>query len=146
MKWFKKRLEAIVEDDKKIKQTKLADEVAALTEKPKSLGFPFRSELLETCYHPVIQSGGTYNLKPSAQTEETLLHYDNGTIIVTIGYRFRNYCTNISRTFFFNATKAQRRYYKILTTCYMHILNKLKHGVRLCDIYKTAVTYISKVQ
>jgi len=146
IKWFKSQLETIVTDDKQIKQTILAEKVAALAEKPKTLGFPFKAEHIEPCYDPVLQSGGSYNLKPSASTQDTQLHYESGTVLMSVGFRFRNYCTNLSRTFFFNASEEQRKNYKILLHVYKAILNKLKHGVRLCDVWESAVNLVRRVK
>lgn len=146
MKFFKTRLEKIVEDDETANQAKIADQIAAISDKPKKVNSPFKADLIEPCYDPVIQSGGVYNLRPSAQTEDSNLHYDNGTIICSLGFRFRNYCTNLSRTFFFNATKDQRRNYKILTALYAHVLQKLHHGVKLCDVYNEALKWVKKVK
>ena len=40
MKYFKKKLEKIVEDDDQINQTKIADEISALADAPKKIGLP----------------------------------------------------------------------------------------------------------
>lgn len=146
MKWFKKKLETIVENDDQIKHVALSDELGNLADKPRTIGVKFKSELLEPCYDPLIQSGGVYSLKPSAQIQDSNLHYDSGTIVVSLGYRFRNYCSNIVRTFFFNASKDQRRNYKILTHVYTQIMSSLKHGVRLSDVWNIAIECIRKTK
>lgn len=146
MKYFKTKLEKIVEDDETANQVKIADELATLADKPKKVNLPFKADLIEPCYDPVVQSGGVYSLRPSAQTLDADLHYDNGTILCSLGFRFRNYCTNLTRTFFFNATKEQRRNYKILIALYAHVLQKLQHGAKLSDIWGSAVQWVRKVK
>jgi len=57
---------------------------------------------VDTCYLPIIQSGGVYDLKPSAVANEDTLHF--GTIVVAAGLRYKGFCTNIARTFLIDAT------------------------------------------
>lgn len=49
-----------------------------------------RTEYVDSCYWPIIQSGGSYNLKPSAQSNSELLH--SGVIICSFGASYRYYC------------------------------------------------------
>jgi len=51
-------------------------------------------------------SGGKYDLRPSAQSNDDLLSFD--TIILQLGVRYKNYCTNVGRTYFINATENQK--------------------------------------
>jgi nucleosome binding factor SPN SPT16 subunit len=57
----------------------------------------------EWCYTPIIQSGGKYDLRPSAVSDESPLH--DGTIVCSLGVRYKSYCSNISRTFLVNPEK-----------------------------------------
>ena len=50
------------------------------------------------CYAPIIQSGGSYQLKFSTVSSDERLHF--GTIICCIGVRYKSYCSNICRTVF----------------------------------------------
>ena len=50
------------------------------------------------CYPPIVQSGGEYDLKPSASSTGSTLHF--GTIVCSVGVRYRGYCANVARTFF----------------------------------------------
>jgi nucleosome binding factor SPN SPT16 subunit len=51
----------------------------------------------EWCYSPIIQSGGNYDLKSSAQSDDQRLKL--GVILCSLGVRYKSYCSNIARTF-----------------------------------------------
>ena len=55
------------------------------------------------CYSPIIQSGGVYDFKSSAESDNRVLH--DGTILCSFGVRYKSYCSNIGRTILFNPTK-----------------------------------------
>lgn len=54
-------------------------------------------------YTPIIQSGGEYDLKPSAESNEKNL--EAGVILASIGLRVRSYCSNLGRTFLIDPAK-----------------------------------------
>ncbi len=60
-------------------------------------------KLVEWCYPPIIQSGGKYDLKPSAQSDQSNLHA--GTVVCSFGARYNSYCSNIGRTILINPEK-----------------------------------------
>ena len=78
-----KRIEDCIEEDKKEKHSILADETEKAFEDPAKLGVKLAADLLESCYTPIIQSGGVFDLKPSAQSSDEKLHY--GTITCSLG-------------------------------------------------------------
>lgn len=59
------------------------------------------------CYPPIIQSGGKYDLRVSAQSNGDNLH--EGTIIASMGIRFKSYCSNIARTYLTNPEKVHAK-------------------------------------
>ena len=107
-----KRIEDCIEEDKKEKHSILADETEKAFEDPAKLGVKLAADLLESCYTPIIQSGGVFDLKPSAQSSDEKLHY--GTITCSLGARYKSYCANVGRTLIINPSKAQERNYKLL--------------------------------
>lgn len=60
-------------------------------------------DLTDWSYTPIIQSGGKYDLKPSANSNGDKLHA--GTILCSLGGRYKSYCTNISRTYLVDPEK-----------------------------------------
>lgn len=47
---------------------------------------------------PIVQSGGSYDLRPQAESNDFELNYD--IIIATCGFKYRDYNTSMSRTLF----------------------------------------------
>ena len=100
-------MEEIVDQEVAITHEKLSEEMEACIEstdklqKVKIKSVP--PEDLEICYSPVIQSGGTYSLKASAQSDTNKLKYD--VIIASMGVRYKNYCSNVGRTYFVDPVK-----------------------------------------
>lgn len=83
-------------------------------------------DLVEICYPAIIQSGGSYNLKFSAQSDKNNLHF--GTIICALGFRFKNYCSNIVRTLLVDPTEKIQENYKYLLSLEEELINSLKDG------------------
>ena len=67
------------------------------------------TDFIDLCYTPVIQSGGKYNLKPQAVSNDENLSYD--VIICSVGGEYRQYKTNIIRTLLINPTDDQKENY-----------------------------------
>ena len=59
-------------------------------------------DLIDSCYLPIIQSGGVYELKPSAVSNDQTMHF--GVIVVALGLRYKGFCSNIARTLLINST------------------------------------------
>ena len=106
------RLEAVVDEEVAISHDKLADETEEALSTPAKLGVKLAPELIESCYTPIIQSGGKYDLKPSAYSNGDKLHY--GTITCSVGARYKSYCSNVGRTYIIDPTKSQEKTYKLL--------------------------------
>ena len=61
--------------EKKIAHEKLAEETEDIFTEPAKLGVKLSPEFLESCYTPIIQSGGKFDLKPSAFSNGDNLYY-----------------------------------------------------------------------
>lgn len=93
-KVFKENLMETIDSDRKLKHTKMTNMIEeALKDKKKLLGIDPSN--VESCYPSIIQSGGGYTLKYSAQSSKETIHF--GTIIAFIGLRYKNYCSNAVR-------------------------------------------------
>jgi len=57
----------------------------------------------EWVYTPIIQSGGDYDLKVSAQPNEKNLK--PGVILSSLGIRYKSYCASMGRTFLISPSK-----------------------------------------
>ena len=63
----------------------------------------FSIENLDFTYSPVIQSGGYYDFRPQAESNQKNLSFD--TIIWNLAVKYMNFNCAIIRTFFINASK-----------------------------------------
>ncbi|KAF4526369.1 hypothetical protein B566_EDAN014107 [Ephemera danica] len=100
-KYLKDQIMEIIDSDKKVKHSKLAEGVeTALTDKKYVTGVD--SSQLDMCYPPIIQSGGNYSLKFSVVSDKNILHF--GSIVCSLGTRYKSYCSNIVRTLLVNPT------------------------------------------
>lgn len=62
----------------------------------------FETGFGDWCYSPIIQSGGNYELKSSAQSDDQRLKA--GVILCSLGIRYKSYCSNVGRTFMIDPT------------------------------------------
>jgi len=114
-KYVVPKLENIVMDEKKVPHSKLMD----LTEKtilsPTKINVKLKAGNVDICYHPIFQSGGKYDLRPGALSNDDDLHYDSGSLIVcAMGAKYSGYCSNVARTFFIDCSMEKCNAYKVL--------------------------------
>ena len=101
----------IIDKDKKVKHSKLMEELESMTEdKEKCAGFDVDN--IETAYPPIIQSGGNFALKYSAQSDDSTLHF--GTILTMFGIKYKAYCSNLGRCLMVNPSAGQEKNYNPL--------------------------------
>lgn len=140
-KYLKEQIMDIIDRDKKVKHAKLAEGVEqAMTDK-KYVG-NFDTQQIEPCYPPIIQSGGNYALKFSVSSDKNPMHFD--AIVCCMGVRYKNYCSNICRTFMVNPPDKMQKEYDLLLDLFDALVNKLKDGVKLCDVYEEVVTHLKQ--
>lgn len=140
-KYLREEITEIIDSDKKIRHSKLADAVEQASNNKKYMKNVDLSQV-ELCYPAIIQSGGNYNLRFSAQSDKNNLHF--GAITCALGIRYKQYCSNIVRTLLVNPTEEQKDLYEFLVTVQEALLDKLRDGVRLSDVYQTAIDMIAK--
>ncbi|KAI8362394.1 FACT complex subunit spt16 [Mortierella sp. GBAus27b] len=144
--YFIEEMSQIIDEERKITHEKFADKMEnALTDERmyKQLKFPADVRCLgnpEWCYTPIIQSGGDYDLKTSAVSNSQELHA--GTIICSLGVRYKSYCSNIGRTFLIDPNKTQQKNYTFLLDVQRKVLDAMKEGVLIKDIYNRALDFI----
>jgi len=132
------QIEKNLEEDKKFNHATLAEKTEdAIVNPAKSINYQLRQDRLDYCYTPIIQSGGSYNLKVSAMSDDRLLSYD--VIICSLGARYANYCSNVVRTYLTNATKQQEEAYAALLRAQAAALEALRPGRELREVYQAAL-------
>ncbi|KAG8457189.1 hypothetical protein KFE25_004406, partial [Diacronema lutheri] len=102
---------------------------------------PDRADL-DVCYTPIIQSGGEFNLKPSAQSNDELLY--EHVITVSLGGRYKTYCSNVGRTYIINPTNAQQKEYTALLAARSALIAALVPGAIAADAAAAAFDAVSR--
>lgn len=143
---FKKHLiptiEIIIDEAKEVSHSSISDKISTLMENPANISNKLDPQYVELCYAPIIQSGGKYDLRPSAFSNDDNLNF--GTIICSLGTRYKNYCSNVSRTLIVDAKPDQEKNYHFLLKLQAELLKKMKVGDPLSIVYQTAKTLIQK--
>lgn len=138
-KYLKDQIMEIIDSDKKVKHSKLAEGVdAAITNKKYVTGVDVTQ--VDMCYPAIIQSGGNYSLKFSVVSDKNTLHF--GVIVCSLGARYKSYCSNIVRTLLVNPTKTIEDNYTFLLQLEEEILKKLVAGVKISEVYDAGVKYV----
>ncbi|KAI8393680.1 FACT complex subunit-domain-containing protein [Radiomyces spectabilis] len=144
--YFIDEMSTIVDEEKKVSHEKLAEQTEEALLDPKMakrLRIPPEVENkddIDWCYTPIIQSGGNYDLRSSAVSDNKPLHA--GVIICSLGARYKYYCSNIGRTFLIDPSKIQEKNYEFLVDLQTRVLDNIRDGVKIKDIYQKALGYI----
>ncbi len=100
----------------------------------------WKAQFGDWCYSPIIQSGGTYDLRSSAQTDDRKLKA--GVILCSLGIRYKSYCANVGRTFLIDPDQTQEKNYAFLVSLQKFALTLLKEGVVAKEAYAAVVEKI----
>ncbi|KAG0046982.1 FACT complex subunit spt16 [Gryganskiella cystojenkinii] len=143
--YFIEEMWKLIDEERKITHVALAEQTEdVLLDETKYKGLKFPPDAAsgnpEWCYTPIIQSGGDYDLKTSAVSNEKELHA--GTIICSLGVRYKSYCSNIGRTFLIDPNKAQEKNYTFLLDVQRKVLDAMKEGAKVKDVYNRAIDFI----
>jgi nucleosome binding factor SPN SPT16 subunit len=138
---------SIIDEEKQVTHEELSTRIDQIlgdniAKYAKRLKFPSTADLslTEWCYVPIVQSGGDYDLRPSAQSNDQKLHA--GTILCSLGVRYKTYCSNVGRTLLVNPTKTQERNYEFLLEMFGFVLSILRPGTKCKEIYNKVVGYV----
>ena len=137
IKYVIPQVETIIDEEKKVKHSTLSSLIEDRLLEPSKLEVRLKRDKVNTCYAPIVQSGGTYDLKITAQSNNEVLKYD--TIVVSLGARYASYCSNVSRTMFVDPTKQQEKYYGALLKAHGACMSAMRPGNTLSSAYAAAV-------
>lgn len=143
--WIEEMAE-VLDSEKKVTHAALAQKInqkiddVKFFKKVSKLPSDFDSQQLDWAYGPVIESGGQYDLRLSAQSTNENLH--SGCIIAGLGFRYKTYCSTIARTFLIDPSKSQTSNYKILLAAHQAAIAEAKDGVACKDVYNKALGVI----
>lgn len=138
---YVKRMEEVIDSEENIKHEDFASYIEDILENPSKISLKVPKDDVQSCYFPIIQSGGNYDLKVSAQSTNSTLKHD--IIMVSLGARYKNYCSNIARTFFIDPPKKVSEIYEILLQLQDICINVMKPGNQLKMVHKVAIEFLS---
>lgn len=136
-----KELTVIIDKEKKVPHKKLSEKLNdAISKDAGRFLDGIDSRLVDTCYMPIIQSGGNYSLRFSTTSNEENIHF--GCIVSSLGIRYKRYCSNISRTLMIDPTEEQKKNYEFLLEVSDEIIRRLSDGVLLSDLHQQIVDFV----
>lgn len=145
--FFVEEMSEVLDAEKKVTHKQLAETIDQKIDDTKffqglktKLPADFDAAQLDWTYGPVIQSGGNYDLKLTAQPDNNNLHA--GTIIAGMGLRYKSYCSIVARTYLVDPNKSQESNYKLLLDVHQAVLKDAREGVAVKDLYNKALGII----
>uniref|UniRef100_A0A9J2Q690 FACT complex subunit n=1 Tax=Ascaris lumbricoides TaxID=6252 RepID=A0A9J2Q690_ASCLU len=140
--FLRKKIVDIIDQSKKVKHSRLAEDVEKAMTTVQVQQRLADNGNVESCYTPIIQSGGNFSLKLSAESNDKLIHY--GTIVYSLGARYQSYCSNVSRTMLVDPSKELEENYEILLVVENAIIEALKPGAKLSDVYAVGINALKE--
>lgn len=137
------KLEKVIDEEKKVSHSSLMDETEKAILEPARIKVKLKAENVDICYPPIFQSGGEFDLKPSASSNDNYLYYDSTSVIIcAVGSRYNSYCSNVARTFLIDANTVQSKAYEVLLKAHEAAISALKSGNKVSAAYKAASTVV----
>ncbi|XP_068340143.1 FACT complex subunit SPT16-like [Pyrus communis] len=139
------KLEKVIDEEKKISHSSLMDETEKVILEPARIKVKLTAANVDICYPPIFQSGGEFDLKPSASSNDENLCYDSTSVIIcAVGSRYKSYCSNIARTYLIDANSIQSKAYEVLLKAQEAAIGNLKSGKKLSAAYLAALSVVEK--
>ncbi|KAL3843575.1 hypothetical protein ACJIZ3_000978 [Penstemon smallii] len=139
------KVEKVIDEEKKVTHASLMDDTEKALLDPVKIGVKLKAENVDICYPPIFQSGGNFDLRPSASSNDDYLYYDSSSVIIcAIGSRYNSYCSNVARTYLIDSNAAQSKAYEVLLKAQEAAILALKPGTRVSAIYEAAVAVVQR--
>lgn len=141
MNFAVKQVEDIIDQEKKVKHSKLAALLeSAISDPSNKLNIRLKADAVDLAYPPVFQSGGSYDIKYWSRTssEEALSH--QGVILCSLGARYSQYCANVSRTLLVDPSTTQQAEYAAIAAAQSAAIGALVEGAKMSAAYNAAVS------
>lgn len=145
--FFVEEMSQVLDEERAVTHKELCDKIDQKIDDTKffqalksKLPADFDSTQLDWIYGPVVQSGGNYDLKLTAQADNNTLHA--GTIIAGLGLRYKSYCSMVVRTYLVDPNASQESNYKLLLNIHETLIKDARDGVIIKDLYNKALGII----
>ncbi|CAN6453785.1 unnamed protein product [Victoria cruziana] len=137
------KLEVIIDEEKKVSHSTLMDDTEKAILDPSKAKVKLKAENVDICYPPIFQSGGVFDLRPSASSNDDSLCYDATSVIIcAIGALYNSYCSNVARTYLIDANSMQSKAYMVLYKAQEAAIAALKPGNKVSDVYAAALKVV----
>jgi nucleosome binding factor SPN SPT16 subunit len=133
-------LEQIIDESTSISHEALAQKLDDMIEDPSKIGLKLPKDDVASCYFPIVQSGGIYDMKVSAMSDTNALSFD--IILISLGARYQNYCSTLSRTFLVDPPRSVSEHYELLTQLHDACQRAMRPGKPLKAVHKAAVDFL----
>lgn len=97
-------------------------------------------KFLDFPYHPVVQSGKTFDLKIDAESNENQLSQNY--ILLNMAVKYFEMNTNIFRTLLVDPSLADKQNYGALCKIHDFLIGSIRPGVTCSDVYTKTVDYV----
>jgi nucleosome binding factor SPN SPT16 subunit len=116
--------------------TRKAEQFFGDAEKLEKLKLPdgASAAFIDTCYAPIIMSGKSIDLKPSAASTNDPI--EPSVIVCALGARYQMYCANLTRTYFIDPDEKRQAAYKAVQKVYEAAVPKMQPGTTLGALYE----------
>ncbi|XP_047333014.1 FACT complex subunit SPT16-like [Impatiens glandulifera] len=139
------KIEKVIDEEKKVSHSSLMDDTEKVILEPSKINVKLKAENIDICYPPIFQSGGEFDLKPSASSNDDNLYYDSTSVIIcAIGSRYNSYCSNVARTYLFDANAMQIKAYEVLLKAQEASIAALKPGNKASAAFQAAISIVEK--
>ncbi|KAJ8774338.1 hypothetical protein K2173_011587 [Erythroxylum novogranatense] len=139
------KLENVIDEEEKVTHTSLMEEVEKAIMEPTRANAKLKADAVDICYPPIFQSGGEFDLRPNATSNDEHLYYDSASVIVcSVGSRYNSYCSNLARTYLIDANPLQTKTYEVLLRAHDAAISALKPGNKVNTAYQAALSVVEK--
>ncbi|XP_057531965.1 FACT complex subunit SPT16 [Amaranthus tricolor] len=139
------KLEQVIDEEKTVAHSALMDDAEKAILDPARVKVKLKAENVDICYPPIIQSGGKFDLRPSASSNDDPLYYEPASaIICAVGSRYNSYCSNVARTILIDANPNQSKAYEVLLKAQEAAISALKAGNKASGVYQAALVVVEK--
>ncbi|KAH7834353.1 hypothetical protein Vadar_015117 [Vaccinium darrowii] len=139
------KLEKVIDEEKKVSHSALMDETEKAILVPTKVKVKLKADNVDICYPPIFQSGGNFDLRPSASSDDEFLYYDSASVIIcAIGSRYNSYCSNLARTFLIDSTPTQAKAYEVLLRAHEAAIGALNPGNKVSAVYHAALSVVER--
>ncbi|XP_074320918.1 FACT complex subunit SPT16-like [Silene latifolia] len=139
------KVEKVIDEEKKIAHSALMEDAEKAILDPSKAKVKLKAENVEICYPPIFQSGGQFDLRPNASSNDDILYYESCSVIIcAVGSRYNSYCSNVARTFLIDANSMQSKAYEVLLKAQEAAIGELKPGNKVNAVYLAALGVVEK--